>query len=77
MGNSIRAKFKCGSVTDNGWNKSANLTAVFGKKGENADYAKATPFGNLTITIDKDTKASEFFEPQKDYWLVFSPVKED
>lgn len=72
---SIRAKFHCNSVTDNGFNKSANLSAVYGKEGENADYAKATPFGSLQITIDKDTKASDFFEPQKDYWLLFDVVE--
>lgn len=72
----IRAKFVCNSVTDNGYNKSANLTAVYGKEGENADYSKATPFGTLTITIDKDTKAADFFEPQKNYWLDFTAVGE-
>lgn len=71
----IRAKFKCNSVTDNGVNKSANLTAVYGKEGENADYSKYTPFGSLAITIDNETKASEFFKPQEDYWLDFSRVE--
>ena len=72
---SIRAKFKCNSVTDNGTNKSANLTAVYGQSGENADYAKYTPFGSLAITIDNETKASEFFKPLQDYWLVFEEVE--
>lgn len=76
MSEKIRAKFHCNSVTDNGHNKSANLTAVYGKEGENADYSKYTPFGSLAITIDKDTKASEFFEPLKDYWLDFTRVQE-
>lgn len=68
---SIRAKFRCNSVTDNGYGKSANLTAIYGDKGENADFAKATPSGTLNINIDKDTPASDFFEPLKDYYLVF------
>ena len=67
----FRSKFKCNSVTDNGYNKSASFSAVYGKEGENADYSKATPSGSLTISIDKETKASEFFTPQKDYYLVF------
>lgn len=71
---SIRARFHCNSVTDNGYNKSANLTAVYGKEGENADFAKATPSGSLTITIDKDTKASEFFIPRQEYYLTFEEV---
>lgn len=73
----IKAKFHCNSITDNGFNKSANLTAVYGKEGENADFANATPCGTLQMTIDKDTKAAEFFEPQKDYYLYFEAVKEE
>lgn len=61
-------------MTDNGYNMSANLTAVYGTAGENADYSKATPSGSLTISIDKDTKASELFKPQKDYYLFFEEV---
>jgi hypothetical protein len=67
----IRARFVCNSITDNGFNKSASLTAVYGKEGENADFAKATPSGTMSISIDKDTKASEFFVPQKQYYLTF------
>jgi hypothetical protein len=67
----VKAKFRCTSVTDNGYNKSADFSAVYGKEGENADYAKATPTGSLKISIDKETKASEFFQPQKEYYLVF------
>jgi hypothetical protein len=68
----IRAKFICNSVTDNGHNKSANLSAVYGKEGENADYSRYTPAGALNITIDQDTKAAEFFKPKQSYWLDFT-----
>ncbi|MGQ0738311.1 MAG: hypothetical protein ACT4OJ_04560 [Bacteroidota bacterium] len=71
----IRAKFRCNAITDNGYNKNASLTAVYGKEGENADFAKATPSGSLQIAIDKDTKASEFFEPLKDYYLTFEAAE--
>lgn len=67
----IKAKFRCNSVTDNGYNKQAKLSAVYGTEGENADYSKATPSGQLEISIDKETKASDFFEPSKDYYLTF------
>ena len=67
----IKAKFRCNSVTDNGYNKQAKLYAVYGTEGENADYSKATPSGQLEISIDKETKAAEFFQPQKDYYLTF------
>lgn len=67
----VKAKFRCESVSDNGYNKTANLRAVYGTEGENADYAKATPSGNLQIQIDNETAASNFFKPQKDYYLTF------
>lgn len=70
----IKAKFHCNSVTDNGYGKSANLTAIYGKEGENADFAKATPSGTLNICIDNETPAANFFEPQKDYYLYFDPA---
>lgn len=67
----IKAKFRCNSVTDNGYNKQAKLSAISGTEGENADYSKATPYGQLEISIDKKTKAADFFEPSKDYYLTF------
>lgn len=70
----IKAKFHCNSVTDNGYNSSANLSAVYGSNGENGDYAKATPSGTLNIGIDNGTKAAGFFQPQKDYYLTFEAV---
>lgn len=67
----LKAKFHCNSVTDNGYGKSANLTAVYGSSGENADFAKATPSGTLSIGIDNDTPGANFFQPQQDYYLYF------
>lgn len=67
----LKAKFHCNSITDNGYGKSANLTAVYGQAGENADFAKATPSGTLNINIDNEVPASNFFKPQKDYYLYF------
>lgn len=72
----IRAKFRCNSVTDNGYSKSANLTAIYGKEGENADFSKATPSGTLNIAIDNETKAASFFQPQKDYYMTFEVADE-
>ncbi len=61
----VKVKIRCNSVTDNGYNKSANLSAVYG------DFAKATPNGTLNVAIDKDAPAANFFEPQQDYFLYF------
>ena len=68
---SVRAKFRCQSVTDYGVQKEANFSAVYSSQGENADFAKATPYGELKIRIDSEVPASQFFEPQKEYYLVF------
>lgn len=65
----LKAKFHCNSITDNGYSKSANLTAIYGSEGENADFAKATPNGTLNMGIDNDVPAANFFTPQKDYYL--------
>ena len=72
---SVKAKFKCNSVKDNGYNKEAEFSAVYGKEGENADYSKATPSGTLKISIDKETKAADFFQPQKNYYLTFEETE--
>ena len=70
----VKAKFHCNSVEDFEYGKEAKLTAVHSPTGENADYAKATPSGDLKITIDSETPASDFFKPGKDYYLVFEQV---
>lgn len=72
----VKAKFKCASVTDFGTNKSVKMQAIYGKEGENADYSKATPYGNLEIGVDKDTPAADFFQPQKEYYLTFEKCDE-
>jgi hypothetical protein len=78
MSQRLKAKFRCNSITDNGWNKSVNLSAVYGSKNdENADFAKATPSGTLNIGIDNQTAGANFFTPQKDYYLFFEAVPDE
>lgn len=71
----VRAKFKCNSVTDFGYGKQATFNAICGSEGENADFTNATPAGELKISISKDVPASDFFEPQKDYYLTFEKAE--
>lgn len=66
---SVRAKFTCSSVIENGYNKTANFYAVYDSKGENASFSKATPSGQLGLAIDKETPAADFFEQGKNYYL--------
>ena len=75
MSKKVRAKFNCTEVTDNGYNKMVKFSAVSSESGENADFAKATLSGTLEIWIDSETPASEFFKPQKDYYLDFTEVE--
>jgi len=67
----VKAKFRCNSVTDFGGQKQAKLSAVYSQTGENADFAKATPYGELTINIDAELPASNLFKPRVDYYLTF------
>lgn len=68
----IRAKFKCDSVTDFGNQKRADLSAVTNGSEENKSFAKFTPSGNLSISIDSETEASNLFQPGKEYLLEFT-----
>ena len=71
----VKAKFRCNCVTDYGGQKQATLSAVYSNEGENADFAKATPYGELKINIDSEVPASDFFQPQKYYYLTFDEVQ--
>jgi hypothetical protein len=71
----VKAKFKCNSVTENEYNKQVSLTAIYGTEGENADFAKATPWGEHKMNIDKDTPAADFFKPGKSYYLFFEETE--
>jgi hypothetical protein len=72
---SVKAKFQCNSIVDIGHAITARFNAVYGTEGENADYAKATPCGNIDITIDKETKASQEFERGKNYYITFEEAQ--
>jgi hypothetical protein len=71
----VKAKFTCSWVQDNGSSKTAHFHAVYSTDGENADFAKATPGGNLSINIDSGVPASNFFEQGKNYYLNFEPAQ--
>jgi hypothetical protein len=71
----VKAKFRCYSVIPNGYNTAYHFHAVYGTEGENADYAKATPSGSLSMNVDNDTKASDLFEAGQDYYLTFEKAQ--
>lgn len=51
--------------------RKVHMGAVYGKEGENAGYAKATPSGECWLQIDAGMPANEFFKPGKKYYLTF------
>lgn len=51
--------------------------AVTAQGSGNESFAKATPSGNLSITIDNETPAVDAFEVGKDYFLDFIPCEEE
>lgn len=71
----VRAKFVCKRVEEDEFNKRIHCEAVHSLEGENADFVKATPSGNLEMMLDLDSKASEVFKPGKEYYLDFTEVE--
>ncbi|HMF73449.1 MAG TPA: hypothetical protein VK616_18335 [Flavitalea sp.] len=71
----VKAKFVCNSILlfQHG-NKQVKLSAVYGKEGENADFAKATPYGELTMNIDLDVPAAEVFNPGDEFYVYFEKI---
>lgn len=73
---SVRAKFRCNSITDSGGtSKQVALGAIYAPdaNGEDGGFTKATPWGEIKMTID-NPKASVQFTIGKDYYVDFSPV---
>ena len=74
---SVRAKFVCQSVEDFGGSKTIKLGAVYPSEEERASLAedqsfnKATPYGELKMTVDNPAAAIQF-EPGTRYYLDFT-----
>jgi hypothetical protein len=73
-----RAKFQCHHVTDHGHNKSVRLAPVYSRKEgtENYDFTKATPSGELTMSIDNPAAAVQF-KPLRMYYLDIHECAEE
>jgi len=63
-GPTVRAKFRVFSITDYGYNKEIKLSAVYegalGENEENKRFTKATPSGELKMTVDNPYAADQF-----------------
>ncbi len=73
----VRAKFHCNQVNDNGYSEEAILTAVMpsAENDENNEFNQASPNGKFEIMID-NKGAQGFFKPGLDYYLDVTEVPE-
>lgn len=73
----VVAKMKCheASVTTFSETYKQNkikMGAVCGRDGENADFTKLTPSGELWMNIQDGAPAADFFKPGKNYYVTFT-----
>lgn len=78
MANTVRAKFQCTSEVNTRWsakaapNRSYEFQAVYDPaQPDDQRYAKATPTGKLTLTVDNPAVT---FEPGKPYYIDITPA---
>ncbi len=77
---STRAKFKCDKVEDYGQSKKVTLSAVYegelGPSEENKRFTKATPWGEIGLTIDNPAASCQF-RPGRTYYVDFHQAPAD
>lgn len=68
-----RAKFRCSSVERFELGANVKLSVVYDPNGngENANFTKATPCGDITMRVDNPAAAVQF-EPGKVYYVDFT-----
>lgn len=77
MSRKVRAKFYCEAVTNfnHGNSQQVKLSAVTGGYPEDNEFSKATPAGDLSMTVD-NPEVNGFFYPGNTYYLDFTLVTE-
>lgn len=75
MSMTIKAKFKCTSVTKiEGGSEVVSMSPVTSGSGsDNKSWSKYTPSGSLSMSITAEG-AVGIFEPGKEYFLDFTPA---
>jgi hypothetical protein len=64
----VKAKFKCESVTKFGAQEDVKLTPVTGGSDENKSFSKYTPSGKLELSITNEALFGHF-QPGQEYYL--------
>lgn len=79
----MRAKMVCTAITDyilpgsgEKYSETVSLMAVYGQDGPNAEWAKSTPAGTTSLTID-NPKAWGHFKKDAYYFVDFFETTED
>ena len=68
----VRAKFVCTRLEDNeGDAITVHLSACIEGSPENKEFCKYTPYGSLSLGIDKDAEALNLFLQGEEYYLDF------
>ncbi|WP_312750577.1 hypothetical protein [Epilithonimonas hominis] len=75
MSSKVKAKFKCESVTNFETAKEVNLSPVLQGSDENKSFSKYTPSGRLSMRIDNETEAGEYFKPGEEYYLTLEKAE--
>lgn len=78
--NAVVAKMQCNAVETQHFSHSkqhkVKLGAIYGKEGENKDFADATPSGECWMQISDGRPALDFFKPGKNYYVTFTEAPE-
>ena len=80
MSRAVVAKMQCNAVDTerftHGQQHKVRLGAIYGKEGENKDFADATPCGECWMQISEGRPALDFFQPGKRYYVTFTEAPE-
>lgn len=75
----VRAKMICHGIDTSQYGPGekdkthkVRLGAIYGKEGENKDFADATPSGECWMQINTSRPALSFFKPGKRYYVTFT-----
>lgn len=71
----VRAKFSCTGLIDGGEEYDSitvEMSAVIEGSPENKAFNKYTPYGNISMGVDKDAEALKLFEVNREYFIDFT-----
>lgn len=72
---SVRAKIRVNSIEKFLGQSTMKAAPVTGNTGDNADYSRYTPSGAISLNISDETKAADYFEVGKEYYVTFEKAE--